>query len=100
MCNTILEAMAAGLAVVATRVGGNPELVVEGLTGTLVPASDAGALARAIARYAADEQLRHDHGAAGRQRVLAEFTLERMTERYVELYESELERKGVTSRYG
>jgi len=79
--------------VVATRVGGNPELVVEGSTGTLVPPRDASALAQAISRYAADERLRHDHGAAGRRRVLEEFTLERMTGRYVELYEGEIGRK-------
>lgn len=93
MCNTILEAMSVGLPVVATRVGGSPELVDDGTTGQLVPARDAGALARAIARYATDERLRRDHGAAGRRRVVEEFTLDRMVERYVALYEGELGRR-------
>ena len=57
-------------------------------------------MAAAIARYAADKQLRHDHGAAGRRRVLAEFTLERMAERYVELYENELDKKAAANRFG
>jgi len=100
MCNTILEAMAAGLPVVATRVGGNPELVVDQVTGQLVPARDTGALARAIARYATDERLRHDHGAAGRRRVMAEFTLDQMVERYVELYEEEVGRRRGKGRTG
>jgi len=93
MCNTILEAMAVGLPVVATRVGGNPELVVDGATGALVPPRDTDALAEAIARYAGDVQLRQVHGGAGRQRVLQEFTLDRMAERYVALYEREVGRK-------
>jgi sugar transferase (PEP-CTERM/EpsH1 system associated) len=100
MCNTILEAMAAGLPVVATRVGGNPELVVEGVTGALVPARDTGALAAAISRYTTDEPLRHDHGFAGRQRVLKEFTLERMADRYLELYKNELEKKAAANHFG
>ncbi len=100
MCNTVLEAMAVGLPVVATRVGGNPELVDDGTTGQLVPARDAAALARAIARYAADEQLRRDHGAAGRRRVVEQFTLDRMIERYVALYEGEMGKKRVTNGYG
>lgn len=93
MCNTILEAMAVGLPVVATRVGGNPELVDDGTTGQLVPVRDAGALAQAIGRYASDERLRRDHGAAGRKRVLEEFTLQGMAERYTQLYEKEVGRK-------
>jgi sugar transferase (PEP-CTERM/EpsH1 system associated) len=100
MCNTILEAMAAGLPVVATSVGGNPELVADGVTGTLVPPRDADALASAVTRYAADERLRAEHGAAGRRRVLAEFTLERMAERYMDLYESEMKGRSVTNGYG
>ena len=49
--NTILEAMATGLPVVATRVGGTPEIVTDGLTGTLVPPGDAAAMAAGIDRY-------------------------------------------------
>ncbi|MFI5397425.1 MAG: glycosyltransferase [Candidatus Binatia bacterium] len=93
MCNTILEAMAVGLPVVATRVGGNPELVDDGATGQLVPARDTDALAKVIAAYVADERLRQDHGAAGRRRVVEEFTLEGMTERYMQLYQNEVGRK-------
>jgi sugar transferase (PEP-CTERM/EpsH1 system associated) len=93
MCNTILEAMAVGLPVVATGVGGNPELVADGTTGQLVPVRDAGALAQAIARYVSDEPLRRRHGAAGRQRVVEEFTLQGMADRYARLYEREVGRK-------
>ena len=93
MCNTILEAMAVGLPVVATRVGGNPELVEDGATGKLVPVRDTSGLARAIALYAADERLRREHGAAGRRRVVREFSLGAMAERYERLYRSEVERK-------
>lgn len=93
MCNTILEAMAVGLPVVATSVGGNPELVDDGFTGRLVPVRDRSALARAIALYAADERLRHEHGAAGRRRVVQEFSLGAMAARYRWLYQSEVERK-------
>src|SRR5207244_3676373 len=67
--NTILEAMASGLPVVATRVGGNPELVDDGLTGTLVSARDERALADALAAYVDDQHLVAVRGKAGRQRA-------------------------------
>jgi sugar transferase (PEP-CTERM/EpsH1 system associated) len=86
--NTILEAMATGLPVVATRVGGNEELVEEGVTGTLVPPRDPEALAAALARYVEDEKLRREQGGAGRRRAEKEFGLDRMVERYVEVYDS------------
>jgi sugar transferase (PEP-CTERM/EpsH1 system associated) len=84
--NTILEAMACALPVIATRVGGNPELVVDGGTGVLVPNSDAAALAQVMARYVDDTALGRRHGKAGRSRALAEFSLSVMVERYAALY--------------
>lgn len=86
--NTILEAMASGLPVVATRVGGNAELVEDGLTGRLVPAADSEAMASAINAYINDPQAVKRHGKAGRQRVLQRFSLERMVEEYHALYDA------------
>jgi sugar transferase (PEP-CTERM/EpsH1 system associated) len=84
--NTILEAMACGLPVLATRVGGNPELVAEGETGALVPHSDAKAIAQQMARYVDDAALRRTQGSAGRARALSEFSMETMVARYTALY--------------
>ena len=86
--NTVLEAMASGLPVVATDVGGNPDLVVPGETGCLVPAQDPDALAEAIVRYADDRALAARHGAAGRDKVLREFSLDAMVEGYGAVYET------------
>jgi sugar transferase (PEP-CTERM/EpsH1 system associated) len=85
--NTILEAMATGLPVVATDVGGNPELVVAG-TGMLVRAEDPDAMAAAIGRYVADPQLARTHGAEGRRRVLEHFSMDAMLERYLAVYDA------------
>ena len=85
--NTILEAMATGLPVVATRVGGTPEIVADGLTGSLVPAGDTTALSAAIGRYAADPELRRLHGQAGRSIVVSKFSWERCVAQYLELYD-------------
>jgi sugar transferase (PEP-CTERM/EpsH1 system associated) len=84
--NTILEAMASGLPVLATGVGANAELVADGVTGTIVPAGDRSSLADGIVRYAADPGRAHAHGRAGRLRVEQRFSLERMVARYHELY--------------
>jgi sugar transferase (PEP-CTERM/EpsH1 system associated) len=84
--NTVLEAMATGLPVVATRVGGTPELVIPGVTGLLVPAGDAGALADALATYAGDPALRRRHGGAGRRRAVEQFGLRAMADGYRALY--------------
>jgi glycosyltransferase involved in cell wall biosynthesis len=83
---TVLEAMACARPVVASAVGGVPELVVDGSTGTLVPAADPQSLARALAGYVDDPQLCRRHGQAGRERVLEHFSLERMVDDYQNLY--------------
>lgn len=85
--NTILEAMASGLPVVATDVGGNPELVVPGSTGVLVPPQDATAMAHAIEQYLLQPQLIATHGQAGRKRIEMEFSMEAMVNRYMAVYD-------------
>ncbi len=86
LSNTLLEAMASGLPVVATRVGGNVELVEDGVGGCLVPARDVPALARALAAYLDDPHLGVVHGKASRQRAVEYFGLERMCGAYTQLY--------------
>jgi len=86
MPNVILEAMAAGKAVVAAAVGAVPELVQEGQTGLLVPPEDADALARAVHLLLSDAELRRRLGANGRARVETEFSLEKMIRLTEELY--------------
>jgi sugar transferase (PEP-CTERM/EpsH1 system associated) len=85
--NTILEAMASGLAVLATRVGGNAELVVEGETGTLVPAGDVEALASGLIGLAGDPAKASAMGRAGRERVEQRFSLPAMVAAYQGLYD-------------
>jgi len=85
--NTILEAMASGLPVIATRVGGSPELVAEGRTGCLVPADDFEAMARALVGYASNMEQAHMIGRAGRAEVEDRFSLEAMVEAYRGLYD-------------
>jgi sugar transferase (PEP-CTERM/EpsH1 system associated) len=84
--NTLLEAMASGLPVIATRVGGNAELMEEGLTGRLVARADPQALATEILHYFDDPPLARRHGSAGRSLVEKRFSLDLMVRRYDELY--------------
>ncbi|HEY7203370.1 MAG TPA: glycosyltransferase [Methylomirabilota bacterium] len=88
MSNTILEAMATGLPVIATDVGGNPELVEPEMTGCLVPSGNPQALETALRTYVADPHLRSLQGKAGRERVLQHFSLERMAQAHRGLYTS------------
>lgn len=85
--NTILEAMASGLPVIGTEVGGNPELVEAGVTGELVPAGDAEAMARAIIAYASDPEQARIAGRAGRAAVEHRFSMEAMVAGYRGLYD-------------
>jgi glycosyltransferase involved in cell wall biosynthesis len=83
---TVLEAMAAGLPVVATAVGGNPEVVVDGTTGVLVPAADPRRLADALVALWKDPGRRAVLGAAGRRRVNECFDVRRTVASYELLY--------------
>lgn len=71
--NVLLEAAAMELPVVATKVPGCVDAVEDGVTGTLVPKKESGALSTAIGRYLKDPQLRRRHGVAGRERVMRDF---------------------------
>lgn len=93
--NTILEAMASGLTVIATRVGGNAELVEDSLTGRLVPPADSEALATRILDYLHHPDVLRRHGKAGRNRAERRFSLDRMVMEYDRLYRQLLERRGV-----
>jgi sugar transferase (PEP-CTERM/EpsH1 system associated) len=90
--NTILEAMASGLPVVATDVGGNRELVDQHTTGLLVPRGDPVALADAIRVYVDNPDLRRLHGANARKRSEDEFSLDTMVQRYQDIYDELLNR--------
>lgn len=86
MSNTLLEAMAAGLPVIATDAGGNPEVMEDGRQGWLFPPRDVQALTYRLERLAENETLRKQFGAAARQRAVNDFGLQRMLENYTNLY--------------
>jgi glycosyltransferase involved in cell wall biosynthesis len=83
---SILEAMRAGLPVIASDVGGNSEAVIDGETGFLVPQGSVEALSRALLKLTQDAELRADMGRAARRRYLEHFTFERQLSRTVHLY--------------
>ena len=84
---TILEAMAAGIPIVATAVGGIPEIIDDGIDGIVIPSDDSDALTNAISDLLHDEGKRHDMGVNARMKFEKNFTLQAMVERYEELYE-------------
>lgn len=86
MSNAILEYMALAKPVIATNVGGNPDNVIEGKTGFLVPVKDVGALAEALKRLCASPMLRQVMGDAGRKRVEEEFDIHKMVMKYEEMF--------------
>lgn len=88
-----LEAMASGLPVVGTRVGGIPEVVEEGVTGALVAPADAAAMAAALESYVVSPELVTRHGAAARERVLRLYSMPAMVAGYQGLYDELLGKK-------
>lgn len=92
MSNTILEAMAVGLPVVATSVGGNLELVTRGKTGLFFEPGDIRGLAEALKFYISHEEEKRLHGANGRRKAEQHFSLSRMVEEYETLYVSLLKK--------
>jgi sugar transferase (PEP-CTERM/EpsH1 system associated) len=84
--NAVLEAMASGLPVIATDVGGNAELIADQDSGWLVPSGDAEAMAAAIERYFSNSDLLHRHSAAARQRAVTQFSLAGMVQGYHRVY--------------
>ncbi|PKM36987.1 MAG: sugar transferase [Gammaproteobacteria bacterium HGW-Gammaproteobacteria-10] len=86
--NTILEAMASGLPVIATRVGGNPELVEHGKTGFLVERQNPSELAGRLSDYIGDPKLCIEHGKKGRERALQAFSIDAMVKNYLSVYDS------------
>ena len=93
--NTILEAMASRLPVIATNVGGNAELIEPGMTGQLVAAGDTEALARAMLLYFNNRSLARRHAKAARRTAEARFSLKRMVADYTALYEHSLAAAGI-----
>lgn len=89
--NTILEAMATGLPVIATAVGGNSELVQHGSTGEIVPSNDVEALAASLQRLAGEPLHARELGKAGRALAERRFSMQAMVESYTALYEQQMQ---------
>jgi len=88
--NTILEAMASGLPVIATAVGGNVDLVRQPDTGVIVPAADAQSMAQQLVAFANNPEQSRIMGIAGRQRVLSTFSMQAMVSTYQGVYDQQL----------
>ncbi len=93
LSNVVLESMAAGAPTVATRVGGTPEAIVDGVTGVLVPPADSRALADAIVHLLHDTRLATHLGTAARAHIVDHFSVRRMVRSTEDLYVELLERK-------
>jgi glycosyltransferase involved in cell wall biosynthesis len=84
--NTVLEAMASGVPVVATAAGGNLELIEDGYCGRLFPPGDVATLVQLLATYVEDPLLRQAHAAAARRIAVERFSLGTMVTKYEEIY--------------
>lgn len=93
MPNAVMEAMAAGLPVVATNIPGTNELVVDGETGYLVPVGDRAAFAQRTFTLMEDPELARRLGSAGRRRVAEQFSVERMVDQHARLYHELVEQR-------
>jgi len=93
--NTLLESMANGLPAVATKVGGNPEIVSDGVNGLLVPPKDPAALSRVMVQLLEDSNLAHRLGENAREKVVREYSVECLLRRTENLYISLLEQRGL-----
>jgi glycosyltransferase involved in cell wall biosynthesis len=85
--NTLLEAQSCGLPVIATDVGGTPEIVAHGRAGMLVPPGNVQAMAEAILRYVEEPALMRRQGLAARERMEQEFSMAKMLANYEKLYD-------------
>ena len=94
--NTLLEAMAAGLPVLATDVGGNPELVTDGENGRLFPVADEAAFSAVLQELLDDSTLRETMGHNGMRRVRERFDWNRTVEKYLRGYDELLNRTGIS----
>jgi sugar transferase (PEP-CTERM/EpsH1 system associated) len=92
--NTVLEAMASALPVIATDVGGNADLVAQGETGDIIAAADPLAMARRILHLAHEPEQARSKGIAGRQRVESHFSMQAMVTNYQRVYDEQLRRIG------
>ncbi len=92
--NTVLEAMAAGVAVAATDVGGNGELIAPDESGVLIPAGDSSALAEALAHYRDEPARMANHGVAARRRAVEHFSIDAMVTAYTATYDRVLAQVG------
>jgi sugar transferase (PEP-CTERM/EpsH1 system associated) len=95
MSNTLLEAMATGLPVIASAVGGTPEIVEEDRSGSLFRPGDAETLAARLKQLAGNEEFRRERGMTARRRAEERFSLKRMLEDYSQLYRTLATRRGV-----
>jgi glycosyltransferase involved in cell wall biosynthesis len=95
MPNVVMEGSAAGLPVIASEVGGVPDLVVDGVTGYLVPPNQVGSLADRLERLLTDPELRQRMGKAGKEKMGSEFSVETMVARMTRVYEKIIIGKGL-----